>query len=210
MAIPVLLISQGIFHPSLAASYWLKRGLVESHRFEIHTAPFLPALHRLAAGSFRAIVLYYHRKTISGEALDWLDGYLRKGGGCLAIHSALASFKTEPRYFEILGGRFSGHGPVGAFTVHPAGPGAIFSQVGPFRLRDEAYRHDFSSPEQNTIHFAAEIAGQCEPLVWTRRHGAGRVCCCAAGHTAASLRHPTIRTILIEGLLWAAGCQEIS
>jgi type 1 glutamine amidotransferase len=220
MAIPILLISQGIFHPSLLCRYWLKQGLDAARRFEIYTAPSIEFLRALDTGPFqadepyraptpyKAIVLYFHRKTISAEALDRLDGYIRQGGGCLAIHSASASFKMEPRYFEILGGRFSRHGPVGAFAVQPVDPGGIFSQTGPFTLRDEAYLHDFGSaaPHQNTVHFAAEINGQREPLVWTRQHGAGRVCTIAAGHTAASLRHPTIQKILIEGLQWAAGC----
>jgi type 1 glutamine amidotransferase len=213
MAIPILLVSQGIFHPSLLCRYWLKQGLEAARKFEIYTAPSIEVLRVLDTGPFRAIVLYFHRKTISASlaptsgALDRLDRYIRQGGGCLAIHSASASFKTEPRYFEILGGRFSSHGPVHTFTVQPVDPGGIFSQTGPFNLHDEAYLHQFdsSAPDQNTIHFTAEIDGRQEPLVWTRRHGSGRVCCCAAGHTGASMRHPILRNILIEGLQWASG-----
>ena len=38
------------------------------------------------------------------------DGFVRAGGGVLAIHSATASFKGSPAYFEVLGGRFVGQG----------------------------------------------------------------------------------------------------
>jgi len=42
------------------------------------------------------------------------------------------------------------------------------------------------------------------PVVWKRRHGAGRVFYSALGHVAAEFDVPQMRTILRRGMVWAA------
>jgi type 1 glutamine amidotransferase len=58
---------------------------------------------------FSALVIYIHHKRISQSALTSWIVFVSDGGGILAIHSATASFKKQT-FFEILGGRFIGHG----------------------------------------------------------------------------------------------------
>lgn len=74
---------------------------------------------------FAALVLYFHHKTLSPAALTRLEAYARQGGGILALHSATASFKDCLPYFDILGGRFIGHGKVEPFEMVNRG-GGIF------------------------------------------------------------------------------------
>jgi type 1 glutamine amidotransferase len=164
----------------------------------------LEALPGLGLESFRGMVLYVHHQAISPTALESLEVFVRQGGGLLAVHSASASFKQEPRYFEILGGRFREHGPVEPIRVESVTPQAeTFHGVPSFSVTDELYRHEYDP--QNRVHFAVTVGGAREPLVWTRRHGQGRVCYCALGHTAGTMRHPCVREILRRGLAWACG-----
>ena len=198
-----VLVSQGWIHPSFFARQALRQAFEEAGVAWLD----IPGLERLPEVSLeeqRAVVLYFHHKSISPAALATLDGYVRRGGGLLAIHSAAASFKTEPAYTAILGGRFRSHGRVGDFQVEPAQPNdPLFEEFEPFTIHDERYRHEVD--ESIRVHFVSRAGDQAEPFVWTRRHGEGRVCYCAAGHTAASLRHPAIRRILLAGLAWCSG-----
>jgi len=204
METPILLVSDGLIHPSVPARFWLRRALLALPRYPFHRASSLEALPDLPPGSFRAIVLYVHHTTITPEALDALEDFLRAGGGLLALHSASASFKDEPRFHDLLGGRFVEHGPVEEFVVEPAAPAdEVFGPLPAFSVQDELYRHEYDPA--NLIHFYTAVDDQREPVVWTRRQGRGRVCYCALGHTASAMRQSQVHYILQRGLVWAAG-----
>jgi hypothetical protein len=167
----------------------------------LQRADSLEALPRLPPDSFQALVLYYHHETVSPAALDCLDTYVRQGGGLLAIHAATASFKQEPRYFDILGGRFVEHGPVALFPVRPVDQDPVFGDVPPFIVRDELYYHEMVTDVRVCMVGGTEGV----PVVWTRQHGQGRVCYCVFGHTISAVRHPQVHEVLRRGLAWAGG-----
>jgi uncharacterized protein len=203
MAIPILSISSGFVHPSLAARLTLQRIFARSHQFKIFGSSTLEELPGLDWGGFDALVLYFHRQRISSMALAALDEYTRRGGGVLAIHSASASFKEEPAYHKFLGGRFTHHGETQAYRVEPdTTQRNIFGIAAPFILHDELYCHEWDP--SSTVHFWVNTPTTREPLVWTRYNGEGRICYCAAGDSAASLNTPQIQQILIRGLRWVA------
>jgi type 1 glutamine amidotransferase len=213
----VLLISAGLGHPSLLARFWLRRGLAAMPGFQFYRIASLEALPKLSLESYRAMVLYVHDETISPPALDCLERFLGQGGGLLALHSAAASFRGEERYFELLGGRFREHGPVEPFEVQPVAPrDEVFGDVPAFLVKDELYRHDYDL-DNNQVHFYTIVGKEREPVVWTRRFPAlgagdgveGRVCYCALGHTASSVRHPRYQQILRRGLAWVCGLEAI-
>lgn len=196
----VLLVTDGIVHPSLAGRWALNRALraVPGLCFEqVHSLENLPA----DVERFAALVLYFHHKTLSSSALARLDGHVRQGGGILALHSATASFKDCLPYFEILGGRFIGHGKVEPFEMVNRGGGA-FDDLPNFTMTDELYLHDLSADIQ--IHFTARHAGQEVPVVWTRHYERGKVCYAGPGHTAGSMNHPVYQDLLRRGLAWVA------
>jgi type 1 glutamine amidotransferase len=202
---PVLLVSSGIAHPSLPARFLLRRTLAAMPGYRFRRAASLEALP--SQPSFQAIVLYVHHETLSPSALEKLDSFLRKGGGLLAIHAASASFKEEPRYFELLGGRFVDHGPVESFEVRPTEPpSAIFSGIPPFVVIDELYRHQYDPG--NLVHFTTAVGSESQPVVWTRSHGSGRVCYCSLGHTLDAMRRPEVWQILQHGLAWVCASAE--
>lgn len=199
---PIVLVSQGWIHPNLFARRALRQALQDAGVDSLDI-PNLERLPEVSLQDRRAVVLYIHHQSISPAALGALDDFVRRGGGLLAIHSAAASFKGEEAYTALLGGHFVSHGKVGDFRVEPVpGAPAIFGKIEPFTIRDERYLHEVDP--SITVHFTSRDGDEAEPFAWTRRHGDGRVCYCAAGHTTASLRYPAVRRILLAGLEWCA------
>ena len=200
--IKVLLITDGIFHPPLLARKALHSALGELDGYEYTHVNSLEKLPE-DLESYAAMVIYLHHNRISERALSQLDAFVSAGGGLLGIHTATASFKEQREYFEILGGRFVGHGPVKPFEVSPAGISDIFSGCSAFNVRDELYLHEVN-PDIN-IHFSAQHEGQQTPVVWTYRYGQGRVCYCVPGHTTRTMRNENYQRVLKVGLMWVCG-----
>jgi len=196
----VLLITDGFIHPPYLGRIALHKILksIDGIAFD-HTR----SLEKRARDfeNFSALVVYIHQVEISEKALDALNSFVSNGGGVLAIHSATASFKDTPRFTDILGGRFIGHGPVKPFIITPVSPeNEIFDGIPEFRVTDELYLHD-QQPDIE-IHFTALHEGERIPMVWTRNHGNGRICYTCPGHRAVAFRIPEYQEVLIRGLKW--------
>ena len=205
----VLLVLDGLVHPTLAGRLWLEHRLRSLPGYAFRRASSLEALTRNSPEQVDALVLYYHHKTISAPALAAFESYVRAGGGVVAVHSASASFKSTPRYFEILGGRFVKHGPIEEFELRPVNSdstGGSDGAAGPcmdgipaFSIRDELYRHEYDP--RVAVHFTT--GG--EPFAWSHRVGAGRLFYLAAGHTLSAVANLHVQEILRRGLAWACG-----
>lgn len=201
MSASILLISAGIHHPSLAVRSRLHRILLSLPEYRIERAHTMESLSQIDLSLFQALVLYFHHKSMSQAALRLFESYVDNGGGVLALHSAAASFMEVPRYFDILGGRFSHHGPIEEFQVQPNGAAdAIFNDIPSFTVYDELYRHEFDP--NNYIHFTTPVEGMDEPVVWTRSYGKGKVCYFALGHTESTWEQPPVQSIIERSLKW--------
>jgi type 1 glutamine amidotransferase len=198
----IMIISAGTVHPNLLARHYLSNHLRTVEGITLITAESIEAARDLN-DDYAALVLYLHRQRISDEALQALNAFISRGGGLLAIHSASASFKQTPHYYEILGGRFVAHGKIAPYTVHPReGDSPLVGPLKSFSIRDELYIHDYR--EEVAVHFFTERDGEREPVVWTRKHHQGSVCYIAPGHCAATMKHPSIQAIITRGLQWVA------
>jgi type 1 glutamine amidotransferase len=197
----VLVVTSGIFHPTYFARLAFHKILEDMDGF---TYQYIPTLEKLPAdlSAFGAIVLYFHKKTVSDAALDRLDDFVCNGGGILAIHSATASFKENHHYFEILGGRFAGHGPVQKMNFQLQND-TIFHGIASFTIKDELYVHEFQPGVE--IHFTAAHEGKEVPAVWTYHFGAGKVCYAVPGHKMKSMKNPQVQEIFRRGLRWVCG-----
>jgi type 1 glutamine amidotransferase len=205
MAFPVLLVFDGLIHPSLAARRSLEGYLRALPGYTFSRARSVEALAKARPAAYRAVVLYYHHKHISSAALAALQMFLQRGGGVLALHSAAASFKDCPEYFRLLGGRFVHHAAVQPVTLRPAETSGLYAGMTAFSIRDELYRHEVFPG--SVVHFFAEAGSEREPFVWSRVEDAGRVLYAAPGHTAEALRSPQVREILRRGLAWVCGAE---
>ena len=194
----VILVTDGFFHPPRGARKVLHQALAQLNGFSFHQ---IHSLEQLPADveKYAALALYFHHKTLSASTLDRLDSFVKYGGGILAIHSATASFKSEQRYFDIIGGRFTGHGAVETIAIRQTRDD-VFGRMGDFSVKDELYLHELQPGID--VHFVARHAGQDVPVVWTYRYGKGRVCYAVPGHTVESMKHPVMQEILRRGLQW--------
>ncbi|MGD8405614.1 MAG: ThuA domain-containing protein [Anaerolineales bacterium] len=198
----VLLVTDGIFHPPFLARKALHETLAELDDFEFQHVRSMENLpHTLK--DFSAMVIYLHHKKISEGALTTLDDFVFNGGGILGVHTATAAYKEQLHYFEILGGRFIGHGPVASFEVKPFPDSEIFTDIPSFSVKDELYIHDLQPGI--TAHFTAVHEGQEIPVVWTYHYGQGRVCYAVPGHRTETMRNETYQKILQRGLAWVCG-----
>jgi len=198
----VLLVTDGIFHPALLARKALHKCLAELDSFEFRHAHSMETLPDNLK-EFSVIVIYLHHKKISEQALAKLDDFVSNGGGILGIHSATAAFKKQLHYFEILGGRFIGHGPIEPFEVKPVSESEIFAGIPAFIVKDELYIHELQPGI--TPHFTATHDGQEIPIVWTYHYRQGRVCYAVPGHRTETMRDETYQKILKRGLTWVCG-----
>lgn len=200
----VLAVSAGLFHPNLSARKKFRR--IISGVSDIQTAwtSGVMDLAALDGGGYDGVIFYFQCKTIDDEALDALDRFVAGGGGLLAVHSASASFKQVPRYFDILGGRFVTHGKIEPYTVRRTDRAAsFFSVIDPFTVTDELYIHQYD--DDVAIHYATETPTGPEPVVWTKEHGKGRICYISLGHRARIFNQEAVRRIVLEGLDWTLG-----
>jgi type 1 glutamine amidotransferase len=199
----VLLVTDGFFHPPFLARNVLHKSLAEldGYKFQhVRSMEKLPSNLR----EYLAMVIYLHHQKISEKALSALDEFVSNGGGVLGVHTATAAFKDQLHYFEILGGRFIGHGPIEPFEVKPVPESEIFAGIPAFTVKDELYIHELQPGI--TPHFTANHEGQEVPIVWTYHYGQGRVCYAVPGHRTESIRNETYQKVLQCGLAWV--CEE--
>jgi type 1 glutamine amidotransferase len=198
----VLLVTGGSFHPPFLARKALHKTLTEMDGFEFQ---HVRSMEKLPSNlqDFSAIVIYIHHKKISEQALATLDDFVSSGGGTLGVHSATASFQKQSHYFEILGGRFIGHGPVAPLDVRPDPEGKIFADIPAFTIKDELYIHELQPGIRP--HFTARHEGQEVPIVWTYHYGQGRVCYAVPGHRTETMRSAKYQRVLHRGLVWVCG-----
>ena len=197
----ILLATSGLVHPPFLAIRQLQKILCNSTQFHFTK---ISSLEKLPSDieTFSALVIYFHQKTLSGQAMQNLDDYVSNGGGLLGIHSATASFKKSDPYFNLLGGRFTGHGKVERITINYNQEGEIFPPTSSFTIHDELYYHELSN--DLTIHYSTPVNGEKVPVVWTRIHGNGKVCYAMPGHTLSSFNNPAVQMILTNALEWVA------
>lgn len=197
----IVYVNAAVFHPPWLGRLSLARLITSQWQGQLVQAHSLEALTSMDLSGVAALVLYIHQQTLSTAAMDALDQFVFSGGGLLGVHSATASFKTSAHYFEIIGGQFSGHGPVQSFTLTPAAQAEqAFAQVGAFTVTDELYLHNMRADVQ--VQYESMHNNKPVPVVWTRRYGEGRVCYACPGHRSATMTNPAYRDVLVEGLRW--------
>jgi uncharacterized protein len=137
----------------------------------------------------------------------------RAGTGLAGFHGGMAdSFRNEPAYQFMVGGQWVAHpGDVIPYRVTIAKrDDPITRGIEDFNYCSEQYymHVDPSNEVLGTTTFGGEhcswIEGVVMPVLWKRRHGAGKVFYCSLGHTAAEFDVAPMRTLILRGMLWAA------
>ena len=189
------------------------RDMLLRHGFEVQvenqTAVFAAAnLDRLDL-----IVPIITRSTITKAECDKLTAAVRAGVGLAGFHGGMCdAFRDAVDYQFMTGGQWVAHpGNIIDFRVDIAKPDdPVMAGLSAFDYRSEQYymHVDPANEVLATTTFSGEhapwINGVVMPVVWKRKHGAGRVFYSALGHVAAEFQVPQMRTLFERGMLWAA------
>jgi type 1 glutamine amidotransferase len=153
------------------------------------------------------VVLFY------GSGNDFKDpeqekglcDFVRNGGAWVGIHSATDSFKKSDAYWEMVGGRFAGHGG-GKFPVrivdkdHP-----ITKGLEDFEIEDETYSHNYHKNMCIRTLTRMDRDKEQQAMAWVSYYGKGRVFYTANGHGREAWVNPAFQRLAVRGLYWAAG-----
>lgn len=144
-----------------------------------------------------------------------LEAFLSRGGGFVMVHAATWTRPAPSPQLAALTG-------VGGFTRWREGPLELELNVEhpicrgfPRRLllEDEAYWPPTPTPAPGSLEILAtsreshDAAGPAlaQPLIWTHKHGQGRIFGCVPGHYNWTLDDPMFRLLLLRGIAWSAG-----
>jgi uncharacterized protein len=166
--------------------------------------------------------------TIEPDECAGLRQAVERGTGLAGWHGGIAdSYRNNSDYLHLIGGQFAAHPGRPAdertgeqadnyvpYTVNIA-PAAVDHPItrglDDFDLVTEQYwvLHDdyidvlatTNQPVRPGDPWSRPVTS---PAVWTRQWGRGRVFVSTPGHRVEVLEHPSVRTIIERGLLWAA------
>jgi uncharacterized protein len=164
---------------------------------------------------------------ITAGQLAGLGAAVAAGTGFTGWHGGIAdSFRASSDYLHLVGGQFATHPGKepclrrGAaednflpHTVHVTELGRthpITAGLADFELETEQYwvlHDDLIDVLATTTHpvrpYEPWHRPVTSPAIWTRRWGAGRVVVTTPGHSLDVLQHPSVRTVVERGMLWA-------
>lgn len=165
-------------------------------------------------GRLSLIVPIITQSVIGRDEVLKLTSAVQGGVGLAGFHGGLCdAFRDSVAYQFMTGGQWVAHpGNVIDYRVNVTRPDdPVMQGIADFDYRSEQYylHVDPSNDVLATTTFTGEhapwIDGVTMPVVWKRRHGAGRVFYSALGHVAREFEVPQMRTILQRGMVWAAG-----
>ena len=145
-----------------------------------------------------------------GAKREALQGFVRRGGGIVAIHAASDSHYHWPWYGKMIGGYFVSHPqgtPEGTVKVVDRKHVATKGLPASIRRADEWYYFQDHNPETHilvTLDPASigEKDVNPNPVSWTHEFEGGRVFYTAMGHTPESYTDSNFLNHLAGGLRW--------
>ena len=165
---------------------------------------------------------------ITPDQVRGLRAAVEAGTGLAGWHGGIAdSYRASSDYLQLVGGQFATHPSKspellveGApennylhYTVEITGPGRqhpITAGIEDFELTTEQYwvlHDDLNDVLATTTHptqpWHPWHRPVTSPAVWTRLWGRGRIVVATPRHTPEVLEHPSVRTIIERGMLWA-------
>lgn len=154
------------------------------------------------------VVLFY------GSGLEFTDPaqeqglceFVKGGGAYAGIHSASDAFKKSDAYWELLGGRFAGHGG-GTFKVyvHDADHPITKGLPAEFEIQDETYSHAYHKNVCMRSLVRMNQGNERQSMGWVQDYGKGRVFYTSLGHGREAWENPVFQRLAVRGIYWAVG-----
>ncbi len=175
----------------------------ESGEFEVRSSGDLDQWLPGNIRSYDLVVVHTTGGNLGEARAKGLREFVEAGGGLVGIHCATDSFRDSDVYWELVGGRFTGHGS-GKYTVEVIDPHhPVTAGMGEYQIEDEDYQHSYHP--RAGIRVLARKKGDDRNMVWVKRVGKGRVFYIANGDNPGVFENPAFRRLLLNGMLWAAG-----
>jgi type 1 glutamine amidotransferase len=186
--------------------------MLREEGFEVRVEHGTPAFADPGLRALGLIVPIVTMSTIGKDEVANLTAAVRSGVGLAGFHGGMGdSFRDAVDYQFMVGGQWVAHPRnIIDYRVDIAKDDPITAGIESFPYRSEQYymHVDPSNEVLATTTFGGEhapwIEGVVMPVVWKRRHGAGRVFYCSLGHESEELTRPQVATMLRRGMLWAA------
>ncbi|NQT54535.1 ThuA domain-containing protein [bacterium] len=201
-----ILVIQGGGHNWKLHLSMLEEWLEKTGDFECTLTPDLNALKAESIQQYTAVFFYGSGLNFTDPAQEkGLCDFVRGGGVYTGAHSASDSFKKSDAYWEMLGGRFSGHGG-GKFKVeiydkeHP-----ITQGLEDFEIQDETYCHSYHKNAQMRSLVRMRRGDERQSMGWVSQYGKGRVFYTSLGHGTEAWKNPAFQRLLVRGIYWAVG-----
>ena len=189
------------------------QGMLQRHDFEVRVETQTAAFADPGLQELDLIVPIYTMAKIEKSECANLTAAVRAGVGLAGFHGGMGdAFRDSVDYQFMTGGQWVAHpGGIIDFRVDISKPqDPVMAGLSAFDYRSEQYymHVDPSNEVLATTTFGGEhapwIEGVVMPVVWKRRHGAGRVFYSALGHVASEFQVPQMSTLFERGMLWAA------
>lgn len=203
---------------------------LEAHGFSVDVegspAPYADAEYMAGVD---LVVQCMTMSTIEPEQVAGLVAAVEAGTGLAGWHGGIAdSYRASADYLQLVGGQFAHHAAAAPpdqrsgeqadnYVPHRITMTALGEEhpvtagVGDVDLVTEQYwvlTDDYCDVLATTTTAVRDWGPWHRPVtcpaIWTRAWGAGRVFVCTPGHRVEVLEHPSVRTVVERGLLWAA------
>ena len=204
----ILLLVGGPHHDFEGCGSIIKEYLEGTEQFAVEMTADTKRLTRL--DGFDAVMVYTCLGKLTAAQERNLLEFVNGGGGLVAIHSANISFLENEGYVEMVGTKFTDHGPVARFDVEmlPAAAEFVPRVATEFSVEDEFYKMEKATSAR--LRPFMQGAWQFEKLMlgYVRNYGKGRVFYTGLGHHEPVVRHPEFLNHLFKGLRYATKQKE--
>ena len=189
------------------------RAMLEEEGFKVRVETSTAAFADPAIADLSLIVPICTMAKIAKDEVANLEHAVRNGTGLGGYHGGMGdAFREAVEYQFMCGGQWVAHpGNVIDYRVNiTRRDDPVMAGIDDFDYHSEQYymHVDPSNDVLATTTFSGDhapwIEGVVMPVVWKRKHGAGRVFYSSLGHVAKEFEVPEMRTILRRGLVWAA------
>ena len=158
---------------------------------------------------YDALFVYCTGRQLSDAQWAALEQFVAGGGALIGIHNATDTWKNQPGYIALIGGKFVTHPPQLSLQVEVVNNAHPITQgLEPFETWEELYVMETDPASYDLLLQTRSYEDRALPIAWAKSHGAGRVFYTALGHEPVERAdggpyNPHFHELLRRGALWA-------
>lgn len=209
----------GFEHESIPAGAAALLKLGQENNFRVDTTSNSAKFTEETLQQYHAVVFL----NTTGDVLDYrqqadFERFIQAGGGFVGVHAAADTEYDWPWYGNLVGGYFESHPEVQKATINLTENNHISTEHLPKQWEriDEWYNYKSLNPEIKVLASLNEGTydggknGEHHPIIWYHDYDGGKAFYTGGGHTNESYQEPDFLKHLLNGILWAAGEDELN